>query len=145
MAGYTEATRQLRMHAEIASLELEDLATSITTEMMVMRLACNLISQGFAGHRDGCEPVAFQQRANVPVYGRDAQPFHLSLRRRQHLFRRERTISPKKSLSNCRFLTCIARLCGQSLLLIARIRSRRKAAWMVVSHITMETLRRRRS
>ena len=50
MAGDAEATRKFRVSAEIASLELEDLATSVAAEMMVMRLTRNLISQGFAGH-----------------------------------------------------------------------------------------------
>lgn len=72
MAGHTEAARQLGVDAEIASLEFEDLATAIAAEMMVMRLAGNLISQGFAGHGDRREPLTLQQRANVPVYRGDA-------------------------------------------------------------------------
>ena len=72
MASYAEAARQLRMRAEIASLELEDLATAIAAEMMVMRLARNLISQGFSGHRDAREPITLQQRPDVPVYRGDA-------------------------------------------------------------------------
>lgn len=50
MAGDAEAARKLRVSAEIASLEFEDLPTSIAAEMMMMRLACNLVSQGFTGH-----------------------------------------------------------------------------------------------
>ncbi len=50
MTGDAEATRKLRVSAKIASLEFEDLAASIAAEMMMMRFARNLISQGFAGH-----------------------------------------------------------------------------------------------
>lgn len=50
MAGYAKAARKLRVGAKITSLEFKDLATAIAAEMMMMGLASNFVSQGFAWH-----------------------------------------------------------------------------------------------
>lgn len=57
MAGDTEAAWKLGVGTEIASLQLKDFATAVAAEVVMMGLAGDLIPQGFAGHRDGREPV----------------------------------------------------------------------------------------
>lgn len=72
MAGDTKTAWKFRVGAEIASLQLENLAAAVAAEVMMMRLAGDLIAQGFAGHGDCCKPVTFQQRTDVAVHGGDA-------------------------------------------------------------------------
>ncbi len=43
MAGDTEAARKLRESTELASLQLEDLATAVAAEVVMMSLARDLI------------------------------------------------------------------------------------------------------
>lgn len=70
--GHTKSAWKPRVDADIASLELEDLATVVTAEMMMMILARDFVAQGLTGHRDRCEPVTLQQCADVAVYSGDA-------------------------------------------------------------------------
>lgn len=87
MASDTETARKLGVGSEFAALQLEDLATAVAAEVMMMGLAGNLIPQSLTGHGDRREPVAFEQRTDVAIYGGDAETFDLSLRCGQHLFR----------------------------------------------------------
>ncbi len=87
MAGDTEAAWKLGVVTEFAALQLEDLATTIAAEVMMMSLAGNLIAQGFAGHGDCRKPITLQQCADVAIDGGDTQTFDFSLRCGQDLFR----------------------------------------------------------
>ena len=60
MAGGTEASRKPGVSTELAPLQLEDLATAIAAEVVMMGLAGNFIPQSFAGHGDRREPVTLQ-------------------------------------------------------------------------------------
>lgn len=80
MAGDVESAGKPRVGVELASLEFEDLPTAVAAEVVMVSLAGDLISQGFAGHGDCCKPVILQQRADVAIYGRNAKTFYLSLR-----------------------------------------------------------------
>ena len=113
MAGHTKAARQLWAKTEIATLQLIDLAAAVTAEMMVMRLAGDLIAKRFTGHGDGSEPVGLQQSPDVAVDSGDAQAADLGLRGGQHLLRGEWPVCTLKRFSDRSFLTCIARLSGQ--------------------------------
>ena len=123
MSGDTEAAGELRVGAKIASLELKNFATPVTSEVVMMCLASDLIAQSFAGHGDGGKPVALQQCANVAINRSNTQAFYLGLRRGENLFRRKRPVGPLKSFPDRRFLTGVSRLYGQGLLLDARVRS----------------------
>lgn len=101
MAGNAEAARKLGLGTEFASLKLEDFATAIAAEVVMMRLASDFIPQRFAGHGDCCKPITFQQRTNVAIYGGDTQTFDVGLRCAQYLFRRKRSIGLLKCLSDC--------------------------------------------
>jgi hypothetical protein len=48
--GHTKSSRKPRVGADITSLELEDLATAVTTEMMMMIFARDFVSQGLTRH-----------------------------------------------------------------------------------------------
>jgi len=101
MASNAEAARKLGLRTEFASLKLEDFATAIAAEVVMMRLAGDLIPQRFTGHGDRCEPITFQQRTNVAIYGGYTQTFDVGLRCAQYLFRRKRPIGLLKCLSDC--------------------------------------------
>jgi len=60
MASHAKAARQLRAKAQIATFQLKDLAAAVAAEMMVVRLAGDLIPKRFPGHGDGGEPVTLQ-------------------------------------------------------------------------------------
>lgn len=113
MAGHAKAAWELGAKTEIATFQLVDLAAAVAAEVMVMRLAGNLVTKRFTGHRDGSEPVALQQGPNVPVDGGDAEAADLSLCGGQHLFRRQWPVCSLKCFSDRSFLSCITRLSGQ--------------------------------
>jgi len=101
MAGNAETARKLGLGTEFASRKLENLATAIAAEVVVMRLAGDFIPHRFTGHGDRCEPITFQQRTDVAIYGGDTQTFDVGLRCAQYLFRRKRSIGLLKCLSDC--------------------------------------------
>ena len=86
MACHPEAAWKLGVQSEFASLQFEDLATSIATKMMMMGLARHLIPQCLSRHGNRRQPVTFQQCADIAVDRGDAQPFDFGLSRGQHLF-----------------------------------------------------------
>ena len=61
MAGGTEASRKPGVSTELAPLQLEDLATAIAAEVVMMGLAGDLIPQGLTGHRNRRQPITLQQ------------------------------------------------------------------------------------
>ena len=113
MAGHAKSTRKLGTKTKIAAFQFEDLATAIAAEVMMVRLAGDLVPKRLTGHRDRGEPVVLQQGPDIAVDGSDAQPTDLGLGGAQHLFRRERPVRTLKGFPNRSFLTCIARLSGQ--------------------------------
>lgn len=50
MASDTKAAGKFGMGAEFAALQLEDLATAVAAEVVMMGLAGNLIPQSLTGH-----------------------------------------------------------------------------------------------
>lgn len=108
MAGHAKPSRQLRPQRHIAALHLEDFSTPVTTEVMMVSFAGDLIPQRLARHHDRRKPCTVQQCPNVAVNRSDTQPFHLGLSRCQQLLRRQRPVSTQKGLAYGRLLTSIA-------------------------------------
>lgn len=113
MAGHSKAAWKLWAKTEVAAFQLVDFAAAVATEVVVMRLAGNLVAKRLTGHRDGGEPVALQKGPNVAVDGGDAEAADLSLCGGQHLLRREWPVGSLKCFSDRSFLACITRLSGQ--------------------------------
>lgn len=113
MSGDAKAAREFGTKTEIAAFQLEDLAAAIAAEVVVMRLAGDLVAKRFTRHRNSGEPVALKQGPDVPVDGGDAQAADLSLRGGQYLLRGEWPVRPLKGFPDRSFLTCITRLSGQ--------------------------------
>ena len=60
MASNTEASRELVVRIELASLELEYLTAAVAAEVVMMGLAGDLIPQSFTGHGNRRKPVTLQ-------------------------------------------------------------------------------------
>ncbi len=100
MSSDAEAAWKRGLGTEFAPLEFEDFATTVAAEVVMMSLPSDFIPQRFAGHGDRREPITFQQRTDVAIYGGDTQTLNLSLRCAQYFFRRKRSIGLLKCLSD---------------------------------------------
>jgi len=108
MARRAEAAWQLRLHLHGTSLHLEDLAASVAVKMMVVLFTGHLVSRRLTGNLHRSQPFVLDQRSDVPVHGRNADPFDLFLGVGKGLLRRERSVGADEGTTNCIFLPGLA-------------------------------------
>ena len=84
--------------------------------MMVMRLACYLISRRIPRQIHRRQPALFHQRFDIALNRRNPEALDFARGMLQHFLRPKRTINRNKYIANCRLLPCVAlqhRLCFQ--------------------------------
>lgn len=79
-----------------------------TVKMVMVRLACYLVTSGLTGQRDGFKPPLLQQRLDIAVHGRDTQRLVMMLACDKGFLRREWPIRLDKGVANGLLLTSIA-------------------------------------
>jgi hypothetical protein len=108
MPRNAKTARWPRQDGAGTAAELIHPATFAAVKMVMVRLACHLVTSGLARQRDGFKPALLQQRLDIAVYSRDPQSFVMMLARDKSFFRREWPIRLDKGVTNGLFLTCIA-------------------------------------
>ena len=77
-------------------------------KVVMVRLACHLVTRCLAWQRDRFEPALLQQRLDIAVHGRDTQRLVVVLACGKGFFRGEWPIRLDKGIANSLLLTCIA-------------------------------------
>ena len=76
VAGHLKALGKVRLKLNAAAGHLKNFAALVAAKMMVMLFARNFIARRLSGQSDRDQPVLFNQGADVPIHGRDADAFH---------------------------------------------------------------------
>jgi hypothetical protein len=108
MPRHAKATRWTRQDGTGTAAELIHPAAFAAVKMVVVRLACHLVTSGLARQRDGFKPALLQQRLDIAVYGRDPQSFVVVLTCNKSFLRREWPIRFNKGIADGLLLTRIA-------------------------------------
>jgi hypothetical protein len=112
VAGIFEAAGKPWLGVHLAAFELVDGAADVALEVMVMGFAGDLVASGVAWDFDGCEPLVFDEVADVAIDGGDADGFNLFLSKGKRFVGGERAICFEESGADSVFLTGVARLDG---------------------------------
>jgi hypothetical protein len=110
VAGVLKAARKFGFGLHLAAFEFVDRAAAVALEVMVVGFAGDLVSGGVAGDVDGFEPVVFDQAADVPVDGGDAESVDLLLSQREGFVGREGAVCFKKGGADSVFLAGVTGL-----------------------------------
>jgi hypothetical protein len=107
MTGRPKASRQFWLERGKTSFKFVKLLASIALEVMMMGLPGYFISSGIAGNLYGLQPSLLNQRLDVPIDGCLAQSWMVALCTLQNFIRRQRPVSFKEGIADCRLLPCI--------------------------------------
>lgn len=108
MPSDAKSARWTRQYSTRAPAELIHTAAFATVKMVVMRLACHLVTGGLSRQRNRFKPALLQQRLDIAIHRRDTQRLVVMLARDKSLFRGERPIRLDKGIANGLLLTRIA-------------------------------------
>lgn len=104
MAGHAESLRKLSLHRNSTSFDLVDLPAIIAVKVMMMFLACDLVTGRLARDLDGNKPLFGDQQVDIPIDGGNTHRLYLGLGGPKRLFRRQRPVGLEESIANRFFL-----------------------------------------
>lgn len=92
MAFKAETTRGELYQIRRTTIDLEDAIAGAAAEVMVVLLACHLVTRRFTGQSNRLQPAICNQRFEVAVHRGDTQSRHVRLGGRKHLVGAQRTV-----------------------------------------------------
>ncbi len=108
MPRHAKPTWWTRENGTGTAAELIHPTTFAAVKMVMVRLACHLVTSGLTRQRDRFKPALLQQRLDIAVHGRNTQGLVTMLACEKGFFRREWPIRLDKGFANGLLLTCTA-------------------------------------